>query len=66
MSLEKDVDSEDLLSLSDVAEMLRVSTRHLLDLRKDSSFPQPVRLGIRRVAFRRTDIVRFINSGGLA
>ena len=59
-------ENTELLTLSQVAEMLGVSTRHLLDLRKGSSFPQPVRLGVRKVAYRRTDIVRFIQSGGLA
>ncbi len=55
-----------VLKVKEVAEYLRVSERHLLDMRKDPSFPRPVRLGKNKVVFKESDIKEFVEKGGLA
>lgn len=56
---------EEVLSIQQVAECLCVSIRQLQNLRKDESFPHPVRVGKVKVVYRTKDINQFIQSGGL-
>jgi predicted DNA-binding transcriptional regulator AlpA len=59
------MNSERLLSLTETAEMLRVSTRYLQDMRKQRDFPSSVILGKVKKAYRECDIHHFIVTKGL-
>ena len=54
------------MKIKEVAAYLRVSERHLLEMRKHPSFPEPVRLGKNKVVYREKDIQQFVAKGGLA
>lgn len=51
---------EKLLTIGDVAKLMQISERHIQNMVRDSSFPQPVRIG-RTVRFRPGDIRKFLN-----
>lgn len=56
------------LTTRDVADLLKISERHVQNLVKNGTLPKPMLLG-RRVRFRPRDIRRFLNGeaeeGGL-
>ena len=54
------------MTLDEVAEMLRCSTRHLQTIRKQDGFPKAVVLGKSVVRYIRTDIETFLRNGGFA
>ncbi len=54
-----------LLNLEETSKLLRISKRYLQDLRKDDSFPSPIVLGKQKVAYWESDIVDWLNGGGL-
>lgn len=56
---------EDLMTLEDLSKLFQCSPRHLQDLRKKPGFPEPVKIGVRLVRYRRSDIDAFINNGGV-
>lgn len=47
------------LTVKEVAQLLRVSTRHVWSLVKQGNFPDPIRLG-KCVRWRKEDIERLI------
>ncbi len=51
---------EKLLTIGDVAKLMKLSERHIQNMVRDNSFPQPVRIG-RTVRFRPSDIRRILN-----
>ena len=51
---------ETLLTIGDVAKLMKLSERHIQNMVRDNSFPQPVRIG-RTVRFRPSDIRRILN-----
>ena len=51
-----------LLTLHEVAEVLRLSIPTLWRLRKKSEFPQPVKLSDRRIAFVESEILAWVES----
>jgi excisionase family DNA binding protein len=51
-----------LLTVDDVAELLKVSTRHVWKLLSAGRFPQPIRIG-RSVRWRRADVENWIDDG---
>ena len=53
---------EELLTRKEVADLLKVSERHVQNLVRRGEFPKPINLG-RRVLFRPRDIRRFLNGG---
>lgn len=53
-----------LLSLVEVATYLQITTRHLQDIRKLDSFPDPVVFGKSTFRFREEDIEAFVDRGG--
>jgi excisionase family DNA binding protein len=59
---------EELLTTKQVADLFKVSERHIQNLVRRGEFPKPINLG-RRVRFRARDIRRFLNGkadeGGL-
>jgi predicted DNA-binding transcriptional regulator AlpA len=58
------MNQNELMKLDDVAEMLRCSTRHLQKIRKQHGFPKSVVLGKSVVRYLRSDIEKFVRSGG--
>lgn len=57
----KDVyDLEPMLTTQDVAELLKVSERHVRNLIKSKQLPKPLKFG-RNARFRRSDISRILN-----
>ena len=53
---------EELLTTREVADLLKVSERHVQNLVKHGTLPKPIVLG-RSVRFRPRDIRRFLNGG---
>ena len=58
------MNNRDLMTIKEVAEMLRCSTRHLQIIRKRENFPKSVVLGKSTVRYIREDIEEFLRSGG--
>ena len=59
------MNQHDVMTLEEVAELLRCSSRHLQNIRKVHGFPTPVVLGKMTVRYLRRDIEQFILGGGL-
>ena len=53
---------EKLLTMTELQRIVPYSSSHLYRLIKVGEFPQPIRLGPNRVAWRETDIERWIES----
>ncbi len=51
---------EPLLTSKEVADLMKVSEKHIQNLVKRGQLPQPVRLG-KAIRFRRAEIRRFLN-----
>lgn len=58
-------DTSLLLTLSEVAGLLRVSTRTLQRWVRGRRFPQPIRPGDGRPLWRRADVELFVTSGSI-
>lgn len=57
----KDVfDLEPMLTTQDVADLFKVSERHVRNLIKSKQLPKPLKFG-RNVRFRRSEISRIVN-----
>ena len=54
------------MNLDELAQILRVSIRHLQDLRKTESFPSPATSEGAGIVYRKSDIMKFIEKGGVA
>jgi prophage regulatory protein len=54
----------ELMSPHDVARELNISRVTLWRLRKEGRLPQPVRVSERKLAFRRSEIVEWLEGGG--
>jgi predicted DNA-binding transcriptional regulator AlpA len=55
----------EIMSLRETAEYLGFSTKHLRWLRKQDGFPKPILLGKTKKAFRKNEIVEWVERGGL-
>jgi predicted DNA-binding transcriptional regulator AlpA len=55
----------EIMSLRETAEYLGFSTKHLRWLRKQDGFPKPILLGKTKKAFRKKEIVEWVERGGL-
>ena len=53
-----------LLRPNEVAQLLGVSKKHLLNLSKTKNFPKRVQIGTRAIGWRRTDLEQWISEGG--
>ncbi|MCX7385995.1 MAG: helix-turn-helix domain-containing protein [Planctomycetales bacterium] len=53
-------DLDAMLTTQDVADLLKVSERHVRNLIKSRQLPQPLKFG-RNARFRRSDISRILN-----
>ena len=50
-----------LLSAREISARLTLSRSTLHRYRQDGSFPQPVRIGVRRIAWRESDVLRWLD-----
>lgn len=55
----------DLITVDEVAELLRLSRAQLYRRMKDPAMPRAVRVSPRRQLFRRKDIEAFLDAGGI-
>ena len=53
---------EKLLTMAELKELIPYSSAHVYRLIKQGDFPKPIRLGPNRVAWRTTDIERWIEA----
>lgn len=53
-----------LLTVGDVAEMLRCSTKTVLRMVAAGEFPDPVRLGVQGVRWRKADVEDYVRKLG--
>ena len=53
-------DNFQLISLKDTCALTSMSKTMILRLRRDGSFPQPVELGEKRIAFVRSEVLAWI------
>ena len=56
----------ELLKAHEVAQMLRVSRRHVYRMNEDGVLPAPILMGSQTFRWRRTDIESWLAGGGLA
>ena len=49
-----------LLSQKEVCGIIPFSRQHILRLEKQGDFPKRVKLGVKRIAWRKSDIEKFI------
>jgi predicted DNA-binding transcriptional regulator AlpA len=54
----------ELMSPDEVARELNISRGTLWRMRTDGRLPQPVRVSLRKLAYRRSEIVAWLESGG--
>jgi len=55
---------EQLMTMKETAAYLKVSVRHLQNMRKREDFPKPVVMGKGKKFYRQTDLEEFISGGG--
>lgn len=56
----------EIMSLEETASYLGFSTKHLRWLRKQEGFPKAILLGKSKKAFKKNDIVEWVERGGLS
>ena len=56
---------DDLYTLDDLRKVLKISIRHLRNIRKCATFPKPILIGKNKVRFSKTKIDEWLLSGGL-
>ena len=53
------------LTLNEVCELLKISIRHLQNIRKCATFPRPIYIGKSKVRFNRSDLNLWLLQGGM-